>query len=841
MRKYLVAVSLLFVLPTFTFAQWRNSLGADEAGFSGGMRTVPMPDVPSTHPPFLKGPMPLSQTWDPNIAAFGNSPDGITVTCFAEDSDNLYIGGDFRQFDTVGANFIVHYNRKTKVWNALDVGVANTVNALALHNGKLYVGGNFIHAGSGNSVVNFIAMWDGGAWTNLGGGMDNTIDALAFIGDTLYAGGNFTQAGGNPASFLAFWDGHTWQEAFGGTSYPVRTLLATHDSLFVGGNFTYVGAETSTKGLVAHGTALLHDGSWTTFGGGFYTSSFALYHDTLWAGGDYFGTPDNTLVNCIAYWSGTTWTPIGMDTMVGTNATGSVYQLLTLGDTLLAVGNFSMMAGVNASGLALLHSGQWSQLAGGIYGAPYTSIPFDGKIYVGGRFTKAGSVDANAVAALTAAGSWSPVQRMVGQYIGWESDRVRAIVTTPRYVFIGGNFTTIAGKPCNHVAAWDKQSSAWSTLGAGVDGDVDALAVQGDNLIVGGDFAHAGTVPTRNIAMCNISTKAWSAMGDGAHRTVGAIATNGSNVYASVYNVLSNGQWYDYLGKWDGAAWSLFSNGTNAGFIDVLAWVDSTLYAGGSFYSSDDGTVLNGIARIRSGGVWNPLRGGLSNPAYALAVSNDSLFVGGSFAQVDGVPDTALAEWNGNDWDALGTPGFNGPVLALAADGTGGVYAGGNFSEVAQVGRGNLVHWNGSKFGTVGSGVNNTVEALGIDNVALYAGGWFEEAGSIPTTSLHFGALDGAGAGVNEPTQNNSVLLSIYPNPASAASTVSFDLAKPADVRIELFNAIGSRVTVLADSYYSAGHITLPFDASKLSSGMYFLRLTSDGVVNSRSFVVEQK
>src|SRR5207244_708446 len=98
--------------------------------------------------------------------------------------------------------------------------------------------------------------------------------------------------------------------------------------------------------------------------------------------------------------------------------------------------------------------------------------------------------------------------------------------------------------------------------------------------------------------------------------------TKGPDVYASVYNVLINGQWFDYLGKWDGISWSVFGNGLNAGFIDALAWQGSTLYVGGSFGVSDDGTRLNGIAQLQEG-QWGSLNNGLNNNVYALAVSGD--------------------------------------------------------------------------------------------------------------------------------------------------------------------------------------------------------------------------
>jgi hypothetical protein len=786
----------------------------------------------------LKGALPEAQTWDAAIAKRGNNPDGWTVRCFASEGDDLYIGGDFRYFDTVAADFIVHYNRKTGVWSALDNGLHNTVYSLALHNGKLYAGGNFYTAGTRPDTVSNIAMWDGTKWHDLDGGVNGRVDALAFIGDTLYAGGNFTQAGGNTASFLAYWDGQQWAEAFGGTSYPVQALLATHDSLFVGGLFNYVGSGTSNTGLVANGTAMLRDGAWSAFGNGFWTSTLAIYKGKLWAGGDYFGTPDNKLVNCIGYWDGSNWNSIGTDTMVGTNATGGVYKLLTVGDSLLALGNFSMMAGVNANGVAMLHNDAWSQVAGGVYGAAYSGNAFDGKLYVGGRFTKVGNTDANAIAELSPSGTWSAVARMINSYIGWESDLVRAIATTNRYVFIGGHFTTIAGQTCNHVAAWDKQTKKWITLGLGVDGDVQALAVQGNNLIVGGDFAHAGNIAARNIAMCNITTKLWSAMGAGSHRTVWAIATDDTAVYASVYNVLQNDQWFDYVGKWDGTRWTVFGNGLNAGSITALVRQGPTLFAAGTFRLTDEGTQVNRIAQLQGGNSWGALNSGLSNDAYALAVSGNNLFVGGSFAKADGINSPGLAEWDGTNWNPIGL-GFNGSVYALTSDGMGGVYAGGGFTSVAGAGRGHLVHWDGTQYGTVASGVSDDVLAIATDTGSLYAGGWFEVAGPSQTITLHFAQLHGAGAAVEITTSPVSGL-SIFPNPISSASTISLSLDQSADVRLELFNALGERMAMILDKKLAVGPQEFKLDPGTLPNGLYFLRMTANGVVSAQAVQIDR-
>ncbi|HWF44842.1 MAG TPA: hypothetical protein VG537_09390, partial [Candidatus Kapabacteria bacterium] len=791
--------------------RWGNDplLSGSGASSSGPEHRITLPDAHSSeiHEP-------ASLTWDATIANFGNNPDGMTVKCFAADGNDLYIGGDFQNFDTVGASFLVHYNRATRIWNALGIGPNNTVNALAVHSGKLYVAGNFSTIGvtiGTDSTFNFIAMWDGSTWHSLAGGMNGMVNALAFIGDTLYAGGNFTMAGSNTAYGLAFWDGTQWSEAFGGTSYPVQALLATHDSLFVGGLFNYVGSELGNSGPLAHGAAMLRNGIWTTFGSGFWTSTFAIYQGKLWAGGDYYSTSDNTLVYNIAYWDGSSWVPTGHDTIVGTSATGAVYDLTVIGDTLVALGSFSSMAGVEANGIAAYVNGNWSAMSGGLYGYGLAAIDFDSKWYIGGRFTKAGGVATQAIATLgNGAGdimSWSPVARTESPF-GWQSDVVNAIATTDRYVFIGGNFTTIAGQTCNHIAAWDKQTQTWTTLGQGVDGDVFSLTVAGSNLIVGGSFNHAGVVLAHHIASCNITSKLWSAMGAGAKRTVSAIAYDG-DVYASIYNEIEDGEWTDHLGKWDGSSWSVFGDGLISGYVQTLAWQGPTLYAGGSFINTASGIRVNSIAQLVDGS-WGSMNSGVNSTVYALAPAGNSLFVGGNFTQVDGLPATALADWDGNSWNPIGT-GFDRGVYALAADGNGGVYAGGGFSTVAGATRDHLVHWNGTSFGTVSSGVNNDVNVLATDAVALYVGGWFETAGSSHVTSLHFAALDGAGAAVAQSGNSASSSVSIFPNPASDLITV--ENADGSVLRVSIENVLGVETGI---GFRRPGSGEISLDLSKL-------------------------
>ena len=66
-----------------------------------------------------------------------------------------------------------------------------------------------------------------------------------------------------------------------------------------------------------------------------------------------------------------------------------------------------------------------------------------------------------------------------------------------------------------------------------------------------------------------------------------------------------------------------------------------------------------------------------------------------------------------------------------------------------------------------------------------------------------------------------------YPNPFNPVTTLRFDLPISDQVRIEIFNTRGQQVAVIADRHFEAGSWNLNFDASFLSSGVYFYKITA--------------
>jgi hypothetical protein len=66
-----------------------------------------------------------------------------------------------------------------------------------------------------------------------------------------------------------------------------------------------------------------------------------------------------------------------------------------------------------------------------------------------------------------------------------------------------------------------------------------------------------------------------------------------------------------------------------------------------------------------------------------------------------------------------------------------------------------------------------------------------------------------------------------FPNPFNPTTTIEFDLASGAFASIILYDVTGREVKTLMNSNLQAGHYAFDLNASELSSGMYFYKLTA--------------
>jgi hypothetical protein len=77
-----------------------------------------------------------------------------------------------------------------------------------------------------------------------------------------------------------------------------------------------------------------------------------------------------------------------------------------------------------------------------------------------------------------------------------------------------------------------------------------------------------------------------------------------------------------------------------------------------------------------------------------------------------------------------------------------------------------------------------------------------------------------------------------YPNPFNGTTRITYTLSHRSYTTLTLYDQIGRRIAILVDGVEPAGTRYVLFDASSLSSGVYYYRLHSEGASISRKFTV---
>jgi uncharacterized protein (DUF1501 family) len=124
---------------------------------------------------------------------------------------------------------------------------------------------------------------------------------------------------------------------------------------------------------------------------------------------------------------------------------------------------------------------------------------------------------------------------------------------------------------------------------------------------------------------------------------------------------------------------------------------------------------------------------------------------------------------------------------------------------------------------------------------------WFG-LGDNETDSVIDGSFQNLGfvdatATSNEPSQQTPKSFKLeqnYPNPFNPTTTISFSLAKTAEVKLQVFDVKGSLIKTILNEQKSAGDYSVQFDASNLSSGTYLYKLeTPNGVQTKKMTLIK--
>ncbi|MCB0284728.1 MAG: T9SS type A sorting domain-containing protein, partial [Calditrichaeota bacterium] len=72
-------------------------------------------------------------------------------------------------------------------------------------------------------------------------------------------------------------------------------------------------------------------------------------------------------------------------------------------------------------------------------------------------------------------------------------------------------------------------------------------------------------------------------------------------------------------------------------------------------------------------------------------------------------------------------------------------------------------------------------------------------------------------------------LMQNYPNPFNPSTTIRYSIPEKAHLEINVYNASGKKVKTLFDGIKQSGEYSIRFDGDGLSSGIYFVQMTSAG------------
>ncbi|MDP7527673.1 MAG: T9SS type A sorting domain-containing protein [Candidatus Marinimicrobia bacterium] len=77
-----------------------------------------------------------------------------------------------------------------------------------------------------------------------------------------------------------------------------------------------------------------------------------------------------------------------------------------------------------------------------------------------------------------------------------------------------------------------------------------------------------------------------------------------------------------------------------------------------------------------------------------------------------------------------------------------------------------------------------------------------------------------------------------YPNPFNASTTIQYELKENSAITISIFNIHGKEIDMIVNDYQQAGEHSITWNGQYVPSGIYFIRLSSGEIVQTRKAVL---
>ena len=433
---------------------------------------------------------------------------------------------------------------------------------------------------------------------------------------------------------------------------------------------------------------------------------------------------------------------------------GTVYSTISDGAGGFYIGgSFSKIGSMTRNNIArILSNGAVdSSFNPNVSGMVNTMLLSGGTLYVGGDFYSIGGQTRHNLAALNPT-SGSVLSLNIGTNGIHSIGTIRSLASDGTTLYVGGQFTTLGTESRKGLGAITLSSGVVTSFDSGADNSediftaVNSIYLLGSSLYVGGDFTDIGGSARRSFAEIDTSTglatsfnPSPSTSGFSNDSTINAIEYDGTNLWASGYFSSIGGQTRNNLAVIDistGLASSV--NPSLSGSVSSLKIDGSTLYVGG-YFNSIGGQSRNHIAAIDvSTGLATSFDPNTNGGISAIAFNATNLFVGGSFTGIGGVTRNYIAEMSLISGQPTSfNPNPNGGISSLILDGST-LYVGGGFSSVGGQTRNNIaaINTSTSLAASFNPNSNGPINSMLLESGVLYVGGNFSNIGGSNRTSL---------------------------------------------------------------------------------------------------------
>jgi trimeric autotransporter adhesin len=300
-------------------------------------------------------------------------------------------------------------------------------------------------------------------------------------------------------------------------------------------------------------------------------------------------------------------------------------------------------------------------------------------------------------------------------------------------------FNTVSGAQRGDLAAFDAASGALLGWNPNGDGDVQALANDGQTVVAGGQLNSVGGVNHQYLAAIDTTTGKATGLDLGLDGSVTAITSGGQTLFIAGGFAHVQGQFRDWLAEFNPSTGQVTSWQPQAQFADntpeALAVSTGTVYVGGEFsgFNTSKGFVSRRAlaAFSRTTGKltsWNPSADGA---VFTLALTGGLIYAGGVFEHIGFTPRNGVAaitaQGSATSWNA--NVNLTGVVDALQIAGST-VYLGGSFDSLAGQSRVDLAAVTASSGALLPWAPNTTapfgtVQTLIAGGNTVYVGGNF--------------------------------------------------------------------------------------------------------------------